>query len=83
MAIFAGTVVRQALVGQRPTAAVVANAQDLGAGAHLAIGRVIEDVALEAAWRLQAESGRLEPLLENCQVSDLRNLISVSTAIGR
>ncbi len=70
MAIFAGTVVRQTLVGERPTAAVVANAQNLSVGAHLAIGCVIEDVAFEAAWRLQAESGGSEPLLENCQVSD-------------
>ena len=45
--VFTGTNVRQALVGDGPAASITAYAQNLGAGAHLAAGRVVENVALE------------------------------------
>ena len=62
--VFAGTNVRQALVGDRPAAGITAYAQNLGAGAHLAVGRVVENVALEGARGLQREAGGLEALGE-------------------
>ena len=63
-----GPVVGQALVGDGPAAGVAADAENLGAGAHLAVGRVVEDVALKAARSLQRESGGLEALGEGGEV---------------
>ena len=49
-------------------AGVTADAQNLSPRAQLPIGRVVENIALEAAGGLQFEAGRLEPLLEPSQV---------------
>jgi hypothetical protein len=70
VAVFAGAVTRQALVGQGPAAGVVANTQDFSAGAHLAVGCVIQDVALEAAGGLQAETGGFQAFLEFQEIGD-------------
>jgi hypothetical protein len=51
-------------VGDRPAAGISADAQNLGAGAHLAVGRVVENIALEGARSLQREAGGLEALGE-------------------
>ncbi len=53
---------------QRPAARVAADAQNLGAGAHLAVGRVVEDVALKGARGLQAKTGGFKALREGRQV---------------
>jgi hypothetical protein len=55
--IFAGAIVREALVGEEAAAGVVADAEDFSAGAHAAVGSVIEDVGLEAAGGMQGEAG--------------------------
>ena len=47
-------------MGHRPAVGVAADAQDFCAGAHLAVGRVVENVALEGARSLQGESGGLK-----------------------
>src|ERR1039458_10416683 len=57
--IFAGAGVRQALVGQQAVAGVVADAEDFSAGAHLAVGCVVEDVGLKGAGSLEGEGGCL------------------------
>jgi len=66
--VFAGANVGQALVGDGETAGVTANAQDLSAGAHGAVGRVIENVALKGAGGLQGEAGGFKALVEVGQV---------------
>jgi len=50
------------LIREGPAARVVADAEDFGTRAQLAIGRVVEYVAFEAARSLQAKAGGLEPL---------------------
>jgi len=66
--VFAGPDVRQALVGDGPSAGITADAQNLGAGAHLAVRRVVEHVALEGARGLEAEASGLEALGEGSQI---------------
>ena len=51
-------------------AGVVANAENFRAGAHEAIGSVIEGVRLEAARSFEAETGGLEASSEGGQVID-------------
>jgi len=68
--VFSGANVGKALVGEEPTASVTADAKDLGAGAHLAVGCVIEDVALKAARSLQQEARGLEARGEGGKVVD-------------
>jgi len=67
---FAGRSCRHPFVRQRPTACVIANAQNLSSRAHLAVGSVIENVALKAARSLNAKAGGLEALCQIRQVSD-------------
>jgi len=61
---------RQAFVGQRPSARVIADAQNLSARAQPAVGRVIEDVALKAARCLHAKAGGLKALGEARRVGN-------------
>ncbi len=68
MAVLAGTGVRQTLVRELPFASVVADAQNLGARAHLAVGSVVENVVFKAACRLQAKTCRLQPAAEIVKV---------------
>ena len=60
----------EALVGQRPVAGVTANSEDFGAGAHEAIGSVVEGVRFESAWSFEAETGGLEASGEGAEVVD-------------
>lgn len=53
--VFAGANVGKTLVGQEAAACVGADAENLSAGAHPAVGSVVEDVRLEAAGGLQSE----------------------------
>ena len=55
--VFTGPRVGQALMGNAPAVGVASDAEDFSAGAHLAVGCVVEDVALEGARSLQGESG--------------------------
>ena len=64
VAVFAGAVVRQTLVGYGPAAGIAADAEDLSAGAHLAVWGVVEYVAFKAARGKQFESSSLKPLGE-------------------
>ena len=66
--VFARPHIGQALVGDGPSAGIAANAQNLGAGAHRAIWRVVEDIALECARSLQAEAGSFEALGQSSHV---------------
>jgi hypothetical protein len=59
--VFAGSIVGKALVGHGAFAAVVANAQDLGARPHAAVGRVLQNIALEGARGIKMEAGLLQP----------------------
>lgn len=68
--IFAGTNVRQALVGEDAAAGIVADAENLGAGAHFPVGGVIKDVALKAARGLHGEAGGREAVGQRGQVVD-------------
>jgi hypothetical protein len=61
---------RKALVSQRPVAGVAANAEDFGAGTHLAVGSVVEGVRLEAARCFEAETGGLKAQGQGRQVVD-------------
>jgi len=61
---------REALVGQRPVACVAADAEDFGAGAHEAVGSVVEGVALEAARSFEAEAGGVEACGKSAEVVD-------------
>lgn len=54
--VFSGTAIGKALVGERAAAGVVADAKNLRAGAHLAVGGVVENVGLEGARSLQDEA---------------------------
>ena len=53
------------LVGWRNVASIVADEQNLGAGAHRAVLRVVENIALEGARSLQCKAGSFEPLAES------------------
>src|SRR5579863_6929134 len=57
VAVLAGAVVGQTLVGNGPLAAVGADAQNLGPGAHLAVGGVVEDVGVEGTLGVEVEAG--------------------------
>jgi hypothetical protein len=70
VAAFAGRRRRQPFVRQRPPACVAANAQNLSTRAHLAVGSVIEHVALKAARSFNAKAGGLEALCKTPKVSD-------------
>ena len=63
-----GAAVREPFVSNGPAAGIVANAQDLGARAHLSVGRVVEHVALKTARSQQRESCPLEAPGETGQV---------------
>ncbi len=65
----AGCRAGKALVSQRPMAGVAADAEDFGSGAHLAIGRVVEGVAFEAARGFQAKAGGLQPIGESGEIA--------------
>ncbi len=68
VAVLSRAVGRQAFVSDNPAAGVAADAKNFGAGAHLALWRVVEDVALKAARGEERESGGLKPLGETGQV---------------
>jgi hypothetical protein len=70
VAILARAVIWKALVGDGPAAGIAADAEDLSAGAHLAGGGVVEDVAFKAARGMQFESSSLEALGEAGKVVD-------------
>lgn len=57
MKIFARPVVGKALVGQEAFRAVDANAQNLGPGTHLPVGRVVEHVAFKGSRGFEMEAG--------------------------
>jgi len=57
-------------VGDGPASGIAANAQNLSAGAHLAVGRVVENIALEGALEFAAEVGGLEALDEASNVGE-------------
>jgi len=67
-------------VGQQAAPGVVADAQNLSAGAHSAVGKVVQNIGLEAAWvsSTKPAAWRRSVRLER---SSTRNLISVSTGI--
>src|SRR5277367_243127 len=56
----------KALVSQNPAARIAADTKNFGAGAHLAIGSVVENIALESARGIEMESCSLEPAREAC-----------------
>ncbi len=60
----------KALMRERPAARVATDAENLGAGAHLAIGRVVEGICLEAARSFQAKTRGFEALLKCSEVGD-------------
>ncbi len=60
MAVFAGPDLWETLVGHRPAAGVVANAENFSAGAHAAVRSVVENITLEAAWSEQRETRGLK-----------------------
>ncbi len=64
--------VGQALVRQRPSAAVIANAENFSAGAKPAVRRVIEDVALEATRSFETKTDGLKAPRESGQVIDAK-----------
>ena len=68
--VFAGAHVGQALVGQNAAACVITDAENLRAGAHLAGGRVVEDVRLKAARGLHGEAGGLQAERQGGRVVD-------------
>ena len=69
VAILAWTVGRHAFVSDGPSSGVAADAEDLNAGAQLAVGRVVEDVALKAARGMELETGGFKALRKTGQVS--------------
>lgn len=60
--VFTGSSIGQAFVGHDAAVAIVPDTEDLGSRAHGAPGRVIENVALELARCLEAESRGCKPL---------------------
>ena len=58
--ILAGANVRKALVGQEVAAGVIADAENLSPGSHPAVRGVIQNIAFEAAWGFERESGSLK-----------------------
>lgn len=56
VSVFAGAALGKAFVRDGPLAGVVSDAQDLGAGAHLPVRGVVEDVAFKAARGVLGES---------------------------
>ena len=59
-------------MGQHPVASVAADAEDFGAGAHLAVGGVVEGVRLKAARCFEAETGGLEACGQGAEVVDAK-----------
>ena len=47
-------------MGHRAVSGIIADAQNLRTRAHLAVRRVVEDIALEGARSLQAKAGGFE-----------------------
>src|SRR6185437_6708917 len=62
--VLSGAGVGKALMGQGPVAGIVADTQDFSAGAQLAVGRVIQDVAFKRTRGLEAKSGRRKTLMQ-------------------
>jgi len=60
----------KSLVSESPMTRVTANAKDFGAGAHLAIRRVVKSVAFEAARSFEAKAGGFEPLGEGGEIGN-------------
>ena len=68
--VFARAGIRQTLVGENPKASVVADTDNFGACAHGPIRGIVEDVALEAAVRLNSEARSFKPAAYARQVLD-------------
>ena len=68
--VLAGAFVRKPFMGERAVAREVADAKDFSARAHLAIGGVVQDVALEGARGNEREAGGVETRGEGENVFD-------------
>ena len=70
--IGAGCAAGRPLVRQRPPARIAADAQNLGPGAQLAVGRVVKNVTLKAACCFEMKARDAETLGESLQVGDAK-----------
>ena len=57
-------------MGQQAAPGVVADAQNLSAGAHSAVGKVVQNIGLEAAWGFEHEAGSLEAVGQAGEIVD-------------